>query len=154
MHVLEDGAMDTIKGDHFTAAEAGPWADLAQHGFVHPKAGNVRGKLFLQKLLGLTSMEVSLGIMPPGVGLPFLHRHRQHEELYIFVGGEGQFQVDGKTLDVREGTVIRVAPEGVRSWRNNSTGPLTYICIQAAHGTVKGDATSDGAPVHQPLAWP
>ncbi len=146
--------MKTIQGDHFTAADAGAWLELGQHGFTHPRAGDVRGKLFLKQPLGLTSMEASLGIMPPGAGLPFLHRHREHEELYIFVGGKGQFQVDGKTFDVREGSVVRVAPEGARSWRNNSTEPLTYICIQAAKGSVKGDMTSDGMAVKEPLVWP
>jgi uncharacterized cupin superfamily protein len=146
--------MKTIQGDHFTAAEAGAWKDLGQHAHPHPKLGAVRGKLFLRELLGLTSMEASLGKLGPGAGLPFLHRHREHEELYIFVGGRGQFQVDGKTLDVGEGTVIRVAPEGARSWRNTSTEPLYYICIQATDGTMKGAATSDGVGVQQPLVWP
>ena len=146
--------METVKGANFAAVDAGRWLDLGQHGFVHPRLGNVRGKLFLKQPLGLTSMEASLGILPPGAGLPFLHRHREHEELYIFVGGKGQFQVDGKTFEVREGSVVRVAPEGARSWRNNSTEPLTYICIQAAMGTVKGDMTSDGMVVKESLVWP
>ena len=146
--------METLKGANFAAVEAGRWLELGQHGFVHPRLGNIRGKLFLQNLLGMTSMEASLGILPPGAGLPFLHRHREHEELYIFVGGKGQFQVDGRTMDVREGSVVWVAPDGARSWRNNSTEPLTYICIQAARGTVKGDATSDGMGVKEALTWP
>ncbi len=146
--------METMKGDHFASLEAGAWKDLAQHVLDHPKAGKVPGKLFLQGPLGMTSMEASLGVMPPGVGLPFLHRHREHEELYIFVGGKGQFQVDGKTFDVREGSVVYVAPEGARSWRNNSDGPLYYICIQAARGSIKGKVTSDGMPVKEALTWP
>jgi mannose-6-phosphate isomerase-like protein (cupin superfamily) len=144
----------TIEGKHFCAAETGALRDLGQHSHVHPKLGPVRGKLFLKKVLGLTSMEASLGILPPGVGLPFLHRHREHEELYLFVGGKGQFQVDGEVIDVSEGTVIRVAPEGARTWRNNSAEPLAYICVQAAAGTVKGDATSDGMAVDRPVEWP
>lgn len=146
--------MKTIEGKHFCAAETGALRDLAQHSHSHPKLGAIRGKLFLRKVLGLTSMEASLGVMPPGGGLPFLHRHREHEELYLFVGGKGQFQVDGQVIDVTEGTVIRVAPEGARTWRNNSTEPLTYICIQAAAGTVRGDATSDGVGVDKPVEWP
>jgi mannose-6-phosphate isomerase-like protein (cupin superfamily) len=146
--------MKTIEGKNFCAAETGALRDLGQHSHVHPKLGAVRGKLFLKKVLGLTSMEASLGILPPGVGLPFLHRHREHEELYLFVGGKGQFQVDGQVIDVTEGTVIRVSPEGARTWRNNSAEPLYYICVQAAAGTVKGDATSDGAGVDRPVVWP
>lgn len=146
--------METVKGANFVAVEAGRWLEMGQHGFVHPRLGTVKGKLFLQKLLGMTSMEASLGILPPGAGLPFLHRHREHEELYIFVGGKGQFQVDGKTWDVKEGSIVFVAPDGARSWRNNSTEPLTYICIQAAKGSARGDMTSDGAAVQQSLVWP
>ena len=146
--------METIEGKHFTAAHAGALRDLGQHAYRHPKAGEVRGKLFLRKVLGLTSMEASLGVMPPGAGLPFLHKHQEHEELYIFVGGKGQFQVDDRVIDVGEGTVIRVAPDGERSWRNHSAEPLYYICIQAAAGTVRGDATSDGVGVKRPLTWP
>src|SRR5690242_6735126 len=150
--------MDPLKkvaeGKHFAAAEAGAWKDLGGHGFVHPKLGPVRGKLFLQKALGLTSMEVSLGVLPPGAGLPFYHRHREHEELYLFVGGRGQFQVDGRTLEVREGTVIRVSPEGERTWRNNSTENLYYVVVQARAGSVAAEATTDGVGVERPVVWP
>jgi uncharacterized cupin superfamily protein len=145
--------MNTIHGKNFSAAEAGSLCDLGQHSHPHPKLGAVRGKLFLKEVLGLTSMEVSLGKMAPGAALPFFHKHREHEELYIIVGGRGQFQIDDQVLDVKEGSVIRVAPDGARAWRNNSTGDLYYVCIQAAVGTVKGDATSDGVGVDRPVHW-
>src|SRR5579871_2487990 len=87
-------SVKTIEGKNFSAAQTGALRDLVQHSYTHPRAGTVRGKLFLQKVLGLTSMEASLGNLPPGAALPFYHRHRQHEELYLFVGGKGQFQVD------------------------------------------------------------
>ena len=144
----------SAEGKQFAAAEAGAWKDLGGQGFVHPKIGPVRGKVFLQKALGLTSMEVSLNLLPPGAGLPFYHRHREHEELYVFVGGCGQFQVDGRTLDVREGTVIRVSPEGERTWRNNSTENLYYVVVQARAGSVAAEATTDGVGVERPVVWP
>ena len=145
--------MQAKKGTHYSAAETGALHDLDQQAHPHPKLGPIRGKLFLQNLLGLTGMEVSLNKMGPGGSLPFFHRHREHEELYIFVGGKGQFYIDDEVIEVREGTVIRVAPEGARTWRNNSTEPLYYLCIQAAAGTVKGDATSDGMGVDKPVVW-
>jgi uncharacterized cupin superfamily protein len=144
----------SAEGKNFAAAEAGAWEDLGGHGFVHPKLGPVTGKLFLQQVLGLTSMEVSLGCLPPGAGLPFYHRHREHEELYIFVGGRGQFQVDDQTLEVREGSVLRVSPEGERTWRNHSTENLYYIVVQARAGSVSSDTTTDGLGVQRPVVWP
>jgi hypothetical protein len=113
--------MKATHGRHFSAAEAGPLRNLGQYSHPHPKLGAVRGKLFLKGVLGLTSMEVSLGKMGPGAGLPFFHRHREHEELYIIVGGRGQFQIDDQVLDVREGSVIRVAPGGTTRRRTSPT---------------------------------
>ena len=144
----------SAEGKHFAAAHAGAWKDLREQGFVHPKLGPVKCKLFLQKALGLTSMEVSLNLLPPGAGLPFYHRHREHEELYVFVGGRGRFQVDDQTLDVREGTVIRVSPEGERTWRNNSAENLYYVVVQARAGSITADATTDGVGVERPVVWP
>jgi mannose-6-phosphate isomerase-like protein (cupin superfamily) len=145
--------MKAIHGKHFSIAETGSLRDLGQHSHPHPKLGPIRGKLFLRELLGLTSMEVSLGKMGPGAALPFFHKHREHEELYIIVGGRGQFQIDDQIFDVKEGSVIRVAPEGARTWRNNSTEDLFYICVQAAAGTVQGNVTSDGVGVDRPVQW-
>ena len=59
-----------------------------------------RGKLFLRNLLGSAGLEMSLNVVPPGKGIPFLHRHQQNDEVYVVVGGRGQFLVDGECIDV------------------------------------------------------
>jgi uncharacterized cupin superfamily protein len=140
-------------GSNFCFAEAGEWKDLAQHMFNHPVMGKVPGKLFLKELLGMTGLEVSLGVVPPGRGTPFLHAHRENEELYIFVKGRGQLLVDGEVLDVREGSVVRVAPAGARAWRNNSAEDLCYIVIQAKAGTLKNATITDGMQVPGTPQW-
>ena len=43
------------------------------------------GKAFLHDLLGLTSCEISVSAMPAGVKFPFNHKHKQNEEVYIFL---------------------------------------------------------------------
>jgi len=48
-------------------------------------------------------------------------------------------------MDVKEGTVIRVAPEGVRTWRNDSSEDLYFIVIQAKAGSYSGKEISDGS---------
>ena len=62
--------------------------------------------------------------------------------------------MDGETLDVREGTVLRVSPEGARTWRNNSTEDLVYMCIQAKAGSVANSGIDDGMGVPDPVRWP
>jgi hypothetical protein len=46
-----------------------------------------RGKLFLRSLLGSAGLEMSLNVVQPGKGLPFLHRHWENDEVYVIVGG-------------------------------------------------------------------
>jgi len=147
--------LDKIEGQNFTAAHIGKWDGLDKYTFKHPKLpGEYPGKLFLKNVLKLTGMEVSLNKLPPGTQMPFYHKHKEHEELYLFIKGKGQFQIDGRVVDVREGTVIRVAPDAVRTWRNNSSEDLYFIVIQAKAGSLSGEDISDGIGVGHRVKWP
>ncbi|GGY12075.1 cupin domain-containing protein [Paludibacterium paludis] len=137
------------RGDHFACAHAGALAQLDRYTFK-----GYPGKLFLQETLGLTSMEVSLNKLPAGAQMPFSHSHREHEELYVFVRGNGQFQVDGRVIAVGEGTVLRVAPQGERTWRNHSREDLYYIVIQATDGSLTASGIADGVKSAAPVVWP
>lgn len=128
----------TKTGTHYTVAEAG---DL----------GALEKKEFIAETMGFTGMQVSLNRAVPGQAAPYLHAHRQHEELYLFLAGTGEFQVDGDVLAVKPGTMIRVAPEGRRAWRNNSAQDLLFIVVQANVGTLTGQ---DGMRLEENPAWP
>jgi mannose-6-phosphate isomerase-like protein (cupin superfamily) len=142
--------LDKVEGRNFTVSHVGNWSELDQYAFKHPNLPHAfPGKLFLKKELKLTGMEVSLNKFPPGASMPFYHKHQEHEELYIFIKGRGQFQIDDEVIDVGEGTVIRVAPDGIRTWRNNSSEDIYYIVIQAKAGSLLGEEISDGIAVKQ-----
>ena len=145
--------LEAKHGANYSIAQPGEWEGLPRYTFQHPLIGKVPGKLFLKDVLRMTGMEVSLGVLPAGRGTPFLHAHRQNEELYIFVKGQGQCMVDGEVLDVQEGTVVRVAPAGARAWRNTGTEDLYYIVVQAKVGTLANGTTSDGIEVPGPPQW-
>jgi len=145
---------DKLQGDNFTVAHIGKWADLDRYAFQHPKLPKpYPGKLFLKKELKLTGMEVSLNKLPPGTQMPFYHKHQENEELYLFIKGKGQFQIDGEVVDVHEGTAIRVAPEGVRTWRNNSSEDLYFVVVQAKAQSLSGQDISDGIGVEGRVEW-
>ena len=144
-----------VRGSHFVCFHAGPKEGWAQFRLDPPDVPlPVRGKLFLQNLLGSAGLEVSLNVVPPGKGMPFLHRHEQNDEVYLVVGGRGQFLVDGECIDVAEGSVVRISPGGARAWRNNSEVPLYFLCIQYRADSVIQGGTRDGAGVEGKLAWP
>lgn len=139
---------------NYSIFEVGALENLDQYAFtskVLPSA--ITGKKFLKDELALTGMEVSFNTFPPGAAMPFYHRHREHEELYLFLKGQGQFQIDGKVIDVKEGTAIRVAPNGVRAWRNNSDHDLLYVVIQAKANSLPKGTIEDGVAVDQKVTW-
>ncbi len=143
------------KAEAFTVVQMGPWEKLDDYELEHPGSKkSVKGKVFLRERLGLTGMELSLNKFPPGRAVPFLHRHKTHEELYLFVRGQGEIQVDGEVIPVREGTCVRISPSGARSVRNNSKEDLYYICIQAVNGSYAATATGDGERVEGEVKWP
>jgi mannose-6-phosphate isomerase-like protein (cupin superfamily) len=58
------------------------------------------------------------------------HRHKTQEELYLVISGTLQFKLDDEVIDVPSGTVVRVAPQVVRSVWND--GPADVELVIAA----------------------
>lgn len=105
---------------------------------------NFAGKAFVKGILGTTGMEISFGTLGEGEAVPFLHKHKQNEEVYIILRGEGIFSLDGNDYPVKVGDVIRVEPEVSRGNRNTGSEPLTYVCIQAKAGSLEQYTMTDG----------
>ena len=144
------------QGTNFSVAEIGAidaWKSYTAQIKGLPGV-DVPGKLFLNPILGLTGMEVSVNCLPAGAAVPFYHKHHLHEELYLFLKGRGQFQVDEKTIEIREGTVLRVSPDGERTWRNNAEEDLFYNVIQAMAFSISTEGTEDGYSVQRQVDWP
>lgn len=115
-------------------------------GYAVATVGNLsefEGKAFVKDIVGTTSMEVSFGSLPEGGEVPFYHHHKQNEEVYIVLGGKGEFILDGDVVPVEEGSVVRVAPEVSRCNRNTGKLPFSYICIQAKAGSLEQSVMTD-----------
>ena len=102
------------------------------------------GKAFLHDALGLTSCEISVNTVPKGFKVPFNHRHKQNDEVYIVLKGEGIITIDGNKVNLREGSAVKVAPKASRTIENTSDGDFQFICVQAKSGSLEqfglGDA--------------
>jgi mannose-6-phosphate isomerase-like protein (cupin superfamily) len=143
-----------MRGENFTGFHAGPMEEWTQFRLEPPDVPlPVRGKLFLQSFLGSAGLEISLNAVPPGKGMPFLHRHQDNEEVYIVVGGCGQFLVDGECINVAVGTVLCIRPAATRAWRNNSDSSLYFLCIQYRADSVIRGGTRDGQRVEGKPVW-
>jgi quercetin dioxygenase-like cupin family protein len=137
----------TTKGKNYSAEQIGPWDALLEREFL-----GFHGKYFLGGELGLTGCEVSLNLLPAGKRMPFVHAHKKNEELYIVLGGTGTFFVDGEEFPIREGSVVRVAPEGERAWKAGAED-LYFICIQAEAGSLSQATLEDGFRVATKTSW-
>jgi mannose-6-phosphate isomerase-like protein (cupin superfamily) len=144
----------TVQGTNFACFHAGPMEGWTQFKLETPDVPlPARGKLFLRNLLESAGLEMSLNVVPPGKGIPFLHRHQHNDEVYVVIGGRGQFLVDGECINVSEGSVVRLCPPAARAWRNNSDAPLYFLCIQYRADSVIQGGTRDGQKVDGQLAW-
>lgn len=102
------------------------------------------------KELALTGSEISFNYMQAGQYTPFVHSHKQNEEVYIVVNGSGKLMVDGEEFEIQTGSVIRVAPAAERAIKAESGG-LTFICIQT-HANSLTQATQDDAIINESKA--
>ncbi|QPH88163.1 cupin domain-containing protein [Campylobacter concisus] len=100
----------------------------------------------LKEALNLTGCEVSINELPANVGVPFVHAHKQNEELYIILDGDGELFIDGEMLKVSKGDTLRIDPEGKRCFRAGKSG-IKMMCIQSKKGSLEQYTMSDGVMV-------
>lgn len=146
--------IETIaKEKNFSAVNIGKLSELGEYVLELGPGMKIPGKVFGGQVLGATGGEFSFQSFKPGTETGFLHTHKNHEELYFFLSGKGEFQVDGKIIPVREGTVIRVAPDGKRSARNNGSEPLVMLCVQYKGNTFTAEDAADGNLLPDAVKW-
>ena len=144
----------TSEGINHTAIDLGQVDQLMDYSYRHPKRNQeIKGKVFIGEIIKSTSEEISFTIIPPKAEMPFLHQHKNHEEIYVFLKGSGQFQVDDSLFDVSEGSVIRISPNGKRTYRNNSDNPLIFLCIQNQVGSLDNFQVEDGFLAEGEILW-
>lgn len=139
--------------ENFSAVSVGKLSELGDYVLELGPEIKIPGKVFGGAALGATGGEFSFQVFQPGSETGFLHTHKRHEELYFFLGGKGEMQVDGQVFPVSEGSVVRVAPDGRRSVRNNGTEPLVMLCVQYCGATFTADDAADGVLLDEPVVW-
>lgn len=141
------------EGAGYSAISVGKLTELNDFTLTLSPEIKIPGKVFVGAAAGATGAEVSFQVFGPGTGVPFLHTHKTHEELYIFTKGVGEFQVDGTVFAVGEGSVVRVAPACKRTLRNTGSEPMTMICIQYKVNSFAPEDAHDGELLDEAIVW-
>ena len=58
----------------------------------------------------------------PNFRQPFGHRHREQEEFYVVVSGNGKVTLGNETREIRQWDAIRVAPHTARAFESGDDG--------------------------------
>ena len=82
----------------------------------------------LHDVLGLTGAEVSVNRMPAGASVPFVHSHKQNEEIYGVLSGRGTMTLDGVRRQISAA----------------ADSAISYVCIQVKAGSL-GQMTAGDA---------
>lgn len=136
-----------------TAVDFGKLNEINEYVLELGPEMKIPGKVFGGSAVGATGGEFSFQSFAPGTETGFIHTHKTHEELYFFLSGKGEFQVDGEVFNVEEGSVVRVAPAGKRSVRNNGTEPLLMLCVQYCGNTFTSEDAVDGIILNEKVEW-
>ena len=97
----------------------------------------------LHDKLNLTGAEISFNILPAGTSVPFVHSHKQNEEIYITLNGKGKVNIDDESIEVKENDVIRISPKAKRQFFADSESSLKYICIQVKENSLENFTQND-----------
>ena len=142
------------ENSYYTAVDLGNLNDLMEYSLIHPVNKRlIEGKVFLKDATQATGTEISFNSLAPKSEQPYCHIHRKNEETYIILKGSGFFQVDEDCFGIKEGSVIRVAPQGKRGICNSSDETMIYMVVQSKENSLEEHTTADGERLPVEPKW-
>ena len=70
----------------------------------------------LHDKLGLTGAEISINTLPDGECVPFIHSHKQNEEVYYILSGSGKVIIDNEEINLVAGDWLKISPIAERQF--------------------------------------
>lgn len=97
----------------------------------------------LHDKLGLTGAEVSINNIPAGACVPFVHHHKENEEIYFIFEGKGKMIIDEEAVLLKKGDFIRVSPNAKRQMFAANDMGISFICIQTKQNSLDAYTKTD-----------
>lgn len=98
----------------------------------------------LHDRLALTGAEISINHLPAGEGVPFVHSHRNNEEIYGIIAGKGKAVIDGEEIALNAGDWLKISPAARRQFSAAADSGISYICIQVKENSLGAFTREDG----------
>lgn len=97
----------------------------------------------LHDKLSLTGAEISINNLPAGGSVPFIHSHKNNEEIYAILSGKGKAVIDGETIELESGDWIRISPAAKRQFFAAQDTSISFACIQVKENSLEGYTMDD-----------
>lgn len=97
----------------------------------------------LHNKLGLTGAEISINTLLAGQSVPFIHSHKQNEEIYYIIDGSGKAVIDNEEIDLVSGDWIRISPVAERQFFASKDNSISYVCIQVKENSLEEFTAND-----------
>lgn len=114
--------------------------------YTKTNVGN-EGRAELHEKLSLTGAEISVNQLPAGAGVPFVHSHKNNEEIYGILSGKGKVVIDGEEIALTAGDWLKISPAAKRQFSAAEDSGISFICIQVRENSLEG-FTADDAVVY------
>ena len=114
--------------------------------YTKTNIGN-EGRVELHEILSLTGAEISINDLPAGANVPFVHSHKNNEEVYGILSGKGKVIIDGKEVSLTAGDWVRISPSAKRQFFASEDEGISFVCIQTKENSLEG-FTADDAVVY------
>lgn len=105
------------------------------------------GRTELHEKLSLTGAQISINQLPAGAGVPFVHYHKNNEEIYGIIAGKGKAVIDDEEVKLSAGDWLKISPAAKRQFFAAGDSEITYICIQVKENSL-GGFTEDDAVIY------
>ena len=97
----------------------------------------------LHDKLSLTGAEISINQLPAGGCVPFVHAHKNNEEIYGILSGKGKAVIDEETVELTAGDWLRISPAAKRQFFAAEDTGISYVCIQVKENSLEGYTMDD-----------
>lgn len=97
----------------------------------------------LHDKLQLTGAEISINNLPKGVSVPFVHSHKNNEEIYFVINGKGYVVIDGEKIELKANDWLRIAPIAKRQFLASNDEGITFVCIQVKTNSLETFTMTD-----------
>ena len=85
---------------------------------------------FAREQLGLNELGLSYQRLAPNYRMPFGHKQKRQEEVYVLLSGSARLKLDDEVVDLKQWDLIRVPKEVTRNFEAGPDG-VEFLAIGA-----------------------